>query len=279
MADTPRLRALQNLSNNLPVANSNVAAAHNATRDMQIQAAVKAAPAGASNNTATAQQTGASVAQQRGAEMIDSAGKQLTMQSGKGGIASTAAAETANIGKAEVAGLQAGARDSAMDNVARLDKLSSGAKADLYDKQMQFSKNADNRTVFSEQQMADYAAANAQSSQEYQNKAQAAQILSKRYIETLEAAHGKVMEDLNFKYRQAQQEGDHETQRQVTEMINQTNDRMAREKARAANSAAAWQAGGTIVGAVGGAYFGPAGSMAGAAAGGAIGSALGSQLG
>ncbi len=272
MADTPRLRALQNLSNNLPVANSQVAAGQAAARDMQIQNAVKAAPSGGAT-TATAQQTGTTAAQQAGQQMVQGAGQQLEQQNK---IAQVGAAETANTNQQQVASLQAGAKDQAMDNLQKLDKVSSGAKTELYDKQMQFAKDSNQRTIFSENQLADYARANAQSDQEYQNKAQAAQLMSKRYIQVLETAHAKIIEDLNFKYQQARQAGDHEATRQVTEMLNQTNDRIAREKARAANSAAAWQAGGTIVGAVGGTILGgPAGAAGGAAVGGAIGSMVG----
>lgn len=272
MADTPRLRALQNLSNNLPVANSQIAAGHQAAQQMQIQNAVRSAPAGTGTNAA--QQTGASAAQQKGSEMIDSAGTQLQQQSGKAGLAAVGAAETANTNAAQIGSLQAGAKDSAQDNVARLDAVASGAKADLYDKQMQFAKDQDNRTLFSEQQLSDYAVANAQSAQEYQNKAQAASIVNQRNIQMLETAHAKIMEDLNFKYQQAKQAGDHNAQESIRSMMNETEDRMSREKARAANSSAAWQAGGLILGGAAGAAIGQ--SASGAAGGAGVGSALGS---
>jgi hypothetical protein len=69
MAESPKLSALKQLSNQLPVANKQMAQRQQATRDIQLQQAIqKAAPTG--NITQTAQQTGAAMAQTAGQQAV-----------------------------------------------------------------------------------------------------------------------------------------------------------------------------------------------------------------
>lgn len=273
MADTPRLRALQNLSQNLPVANSRVAAGQSAARDMQLQSVVQKAPS-ASPTTSTAQQTGSSASQQAGQQMIEGATNQLAQQ---GQVAKLGNAETANANQAQVSSLQSGAREAAMDNAQRLDRVAAGAKAELYDRQMQFARDELGRTKFTNEQLADFAVSNAKSAQEYQNQAQTAQLATQRNMQMLEAAHGRIMEDLQFQYQQAKQSGDQDAMRQIRDKANSMDDMMAREKARAANKAAAWTAGGVLLGGAAGAAVGQ--SAAGAQGGAGVGGALGGLAG
>lgn len=275
MADTTRMKALKNLSNSLPVANAQVAAGQNAARQMQIQSAVKAAPQKA--GTATAQETGASVAANAGQQMIQNAGQTIQQQQQVGQVG---LAEQARQNQAEVQSLASGGREQTMDNVQRLAALDSKAKKELYDDQMSFARDENGRTIFNEQQIADYARMNAKSNEEFKNYAQVATQASNRKLQLMETAYKKVQEDLNFKYAEAKQKGDQAAQKQIASDQSDMAARMQRERAKAANNGAMWQTGGAIVGTVvGGIYGGPAGAMAGGAAGGAAGSMIGGMLG
>jgi hypothetical protein len=79
--ETTRMRALRNLSQQLPVANQAIADGQQAARDMQVQQAVAKAPAAAPIAT-TAQTTGAAVAQSAGADAVKNA-QTTTQQAGQ----------------------------------------------------------------------------------------------------------------------------------------------------------------------------------------------------
>lgn len=283
MADTAKLKALQNLSASLPVANSKVAAGQNAARQMQIQAAVQKAPATA-NIPEAAQMTGQTAAEQTGTQAVRQATQNVQQQ---GQVAQTGLGEQQTANRQLGASLQQGAQEQQMDNVQKLGQLDAKLKQDIYDRNIQFQKDETGRAVLNETQLADYARLNTATDEQYKNAAQAAQQANARNIEMLETAHKKIIEDLDFRYQQAKQSGDNQTMQDIANMKTETDARMAREKARAANSAAAWRTGGTVVGSVVGGVVGSifpgvgtaAGVVAGGAIGGAVGSFAGSQLG
>lgn len=273
VATTPKMKALQNLSNSLPVANSKVAAGQDAARQMQIQNAVKAAPV--TSNTATvAQSTGATAATQTGQQMVQGAQQQLQQQ---GQVAQLGQAEQARQGQGEVAGLQAGAKDEAMDNVSRLAALDSRAKDELYDKQMKFAQDENGRTLFNEHQLADYARMNATSDEELKNYSDKITQMSQRKMKMMEIAFNKIDQDLNFKYAQAKQAGDQAAAREIEQMRADMEEKKRAAKTELASSTMIGGALGTVIGAVigGVATESPVGAVAGGAAGGALGSSAG----
>lgn len=277
MADTTKMRALQNISNALPVANAKVAAGQQAGRDMQLQAAVQKAPA-AANITQASQATGAATAANAGQQMVEGAQNQIKQQ---GQLASVGLQQQGTQAQVETAGQAAGAKEQAMDNVSRLAAIDSNAKKELYDEQMKFAQDENGRTLFNETQLADYAKAKAGSDEELRNYAQAAEQVSKRNLQMMETAYAKLRQDLDFKYQQAKQSGDQATMKAIQQQQYDNQALMEREANRAANRAAAWNAGGTLVGgAVGGFASGgsPEGIKQGAGAGGAVGG-LGNALG
>lgn len=273
-ASTPRLKALQNLASQLPVSNSKVAAGQQAARDMQLQSAVKAAPVSAPI-AQTAQTTGAAAAGQAGQQAIERATQQI--QQG-GQVGQVGLQEQARAGQARVAGLKSGAREAEMGNVQKLAQISEEAKKELFDRQTSFEKDEMGRTHFNERQLADYAKVNAQSDESYKNYAQQSEQLSRRKLQAMEHAARVVESDLEQKYQQAKQKGDQQSALEIEKTRKDMADKIQREKTRAANRAAAWQAGGTIVGAGAGALIGgPAGAAAGASLGSAAGGMAASQ--
>lgn len=273
---SPRMQALRNLSNQLPVANGKLAAGQSAARDMQVQQAVKSAPAAAPIQQ-TAQATGTAVAENRGQQLIQNATQQVQQQ---GQVGQLGLGQQAQEVQGQVAGLQSGARESAMDNVQRLASISEQAKQELYDRQMSFEKDQAGNAVLNERQLADYARINAKSDEDFKNYSQQAQQASQRALIAMEQAYKMVNEDLIQKYAEAEQKKDQESMKVIGQMQADSAARMQRERNRAANNAAAWNAAGTgIGGAVGGAIGQSAsGAQAGSGVGGALGS-VGSSIG
>jgi hypothetical protein len=278
MADalTPRMKALQNLSNQLPIANQKVAQGQQAARNIQLQQAVKAAPT-TGNTIQTAQQTGAAAAGQAGQQMIEQAGQQVKQQGQLGQVGLATQQQQA---QSNVASLKMGAREQEMDNVARLAQVSEQAKQELYDKQLQFNKDQRGRTMFSERQLMDYALANAKDENDFRNKAQALEQATKRDLQASEQAYALINADLDRKFRLAEQQKDQKAKLEIAEMKRAAAEAMAKKKASSANRAAMFQAGGMVVGAVAGGVLGSmvapgVGTAAGASAGAQIGSAAG----
>lgn len=271
---SPRQKALQNLSNQLPVANAKVAAGQQAARDMQLQQAVAKAPVGA-NTTQAAQQTGAAAATSAGAQMVDAAQNQVKQQ---GQIGAVGLADQQAQAQSNVAGLRQGARQQELDNVQKFAQVSEAAKQEMFDKQMNFTKDEQGRTFFNERQLADFARLTADNDEQFKDYAQNAEQLNKRKLQSMEHAYKITMQDLQQKQNLAEQKKDQQAQLQINQIRKEIEEKMQRERARAANRAAAWQAGGMIVGAAAGAFVGgPAGAMAGAQLGGAAGGMAASQ--
>lgn len=266
MADTDKLTALQTLSNQLPVASQKIAAGQQAAQQMQLQNAIKAAPAGGAV-TPEAQSIGASAAANTGANQVEAA-KQNLAQQGQVGQIGLATENQAN--QAQVASQQQGAVQSQMDQAQQFAQLNEGLKKQLYDNNMQFQKDELGRTEFNEAQLADYARLKATSDEQLKDYQQSATQASQRRMQMVTKAHDLVMEDLQNKYAQAKQSGDQAAMREVKQQQIDNDNAMQREKNRDAASAAVWSAGGTLIGGAAGAMGGPAGAKAGAGLGSAV---------
>lgn len=273
MAQSPRMTALQNLSNQLPVANMKVAAGQSAARDIQLQQSMSKIPQGAGPGAAA--QIGAGQAQAAGQDQLKSASNQVEQQ---GQIGQLGVRQQGIQNQQSLASQQAANRQTEMDNSQALADVDENAKQELFDKQIQFRKDEAGRTLFNERQLADYAKVNAKSDEEYKNYAQKAQLASSRRLQQLESAERLIQEDLTQKYREAEQKNDQATKSRIAQMQKEMQQAMAKKKADEANKAAMWSTGGMIVGGVAGAVVGgPAGAAVGASVGSGLGSAAYSQ--
>ncbi len=276
MADTAKQQSLQSLANALPVANQQVANQQKAARDMRVQQAVAAAPK-AAPIASTAQNTAAGVEQQAGSDAVGRAQSliQTEQQVGAQGLANQQ--QTA---EQTVSDAKQGAQQGSFDNAQRLEAVDAKAKKELYDDQLQFQKDQDGQTLFNETQLMDYAKLNAQKNEDLKNYAQLADQAHQRKIEIMQAAQGKLEEELKFEYSKDKQDQDQASILKIRQTINDMNKRIANAKSSRANKAAGWNAGGTIVGEViGGIYGGPEGAAAGGKAGGATGSSIANNTG
>lgn len=275
---TPRMAALQNLQNQLPVASQKIASGIQAARDIQLQQAVAKAPTGAAIAPA-AQQTAAAATAQTGSQQVDAA-KQMIQQSGQ--MSQLKLGEQQIGAQQQVAQQQQAARQQEMTNVDRLGRLDMAAKQEIYDKELQFKKDEAGRTLFNERQLADFAIRNVKSEEEFKNYAQKAEMVSKRKIQAMETAYKIIEEDLKQQWLLAEQQKDQTAKERIVQIRRDIEARIQREKARAANNAAAWQAAGMVAGAAivvaSGGTAAPA-ILMGAQAGGGIASIVGSQQG
>lgn len=240
---TPRMQALQKLQSQLPVANQRVAQGIQTARDLQLQQAVAKAPTGAAIAPA-AQQTAAAATAQTGQQQAEAA-QQMIRQAGQVGQLQLGEQQLA--AQQKIAQQQQAARQQEIDSAERLGRLDLAAKQELYDKELEFKKDEAGRTLFNERQLADYAIRNARSEEEYKKYAQDAQLLAKRDLEATEIAFSLVMEDLKQRWSLAEQQRDQAAKEEIARIEAEARAAMERKRARAANSAAMWQAGGQIL--------------------------------
>lgn len=273
---TTRMTALQNLQNQLPAASQKIASGIQAARDIQLQQAVAKAPTGGAIAPA-AQQTAAAVTAQTGAQQVEAA-KQMVQQAGQ--LGQLKLGEQQMAAQQKVAQQQQAARQQEITNAERLGRLDLSAKKELYDSEIQFKKDEAGRTLFNDRQLADYAIRNARSEEEYRKYAQDAQLLAKRDLQATEIAFSMVMEDLKQRWAVAEQRKDQAAKEEIARIEAAAKAAMEKKRAKAANKAAMWQAGGMIVGAVVGAVAAPfTGGVINPSTGAMIGAQAGSGLG
>lgn len=273
---TPRMAALQTLQNQLPVASQRVAQGLQAARDIQLQQAVAKAPTGAAIAPA-AQQTAAAAQAQMGSQQVEQA-KQMVQQAGQ--LGQLQLGEQQMAAQQKVAQAEQAARQQEMTSAERLGRLDMAAKQEIYDKQLQFQKDEAGRTLFNQRQLADYAAQNARSTEDFKNWAQQAQQINKRELQAMETAYNLITEDLKQRWTLAEQQKDQAAKQEIARIESQVRAAMERKRAQAANNTAMWSSIGTVAGAGIGAFFGgPAGAVAGAQAGAGVGGMVGSQQG
>lgn len=273
---TTRMTALQNLQNQLPAASQKIASGIQAARDIQLQQAVAKAPTGGAIAPA-AQQTAAAATAQTGAQQVEAA-KQMVQQVGQ--LGQLKLGEQQMAAQQKVAQQQQAARQQEITNAERLGRLDLAAKKELYDSEIQFKKDEAGRTLFNDRQLADYAIRNARSEEEYRKYAQDAQLLAKRDLQATEIAFNMVMEDLKQRWAVAEQRKDQAAKEEIARIEAAAKAAMEKKRAKAANKAAMWQAGGMIVGAVVGAVAAPfTGGVINPSTGAMIGAQAGSGLG
>lgn len=199
--ETPRMRALRQLSSQLPVANQQVAAGQQAARDIQLQQAVKQSRPGQAV-ASTAQQLGSAMQAQAGQQMVETAKQNLQNQ---GQLAQSAVAEQKQQAGAEVSSAGQGLEQQKQDQLSRFANLSASAKQEMFDSRVQFQRDQNGKTLLNERQLADYAKMKAQSDQDFQNYAQKSDQLSRRKLATMQAVQAQLEQGLKQDQAEYQQ--------------------------------------------------------------------------
>lgn len=275
MADTPRMRALRDLAGQMPVMNQRAATGLAAARDIQLQQQVGAAPT--STPPAAAQNLGAAQATQAATQQVEQV-QSTTQQAAALGAAGQQAAAAGQ--QARGFDIQQGLQDQNLQNQTRLGKISESAKREILDSRLQFQADEAGRTLLNERQLADFARMSAVSDEQMRNYQQQAEQTSKLNMQAQEAAYNKLVSILSNEHEMRQLGLNSAQKRDLLSAKQGLEDKIARDKAAAANKGAIWGTVGTVVGAVaGGVFGGPGGAAAGAAVGGGLGRTVGSGMG
>ena len=169
-------------------------------------------------------------------------------------------------------------RKTALNNSVRnaeqaLANLGMTTKQQLFDASLQFEQDELGRTLFNERQLLDYAATHARDIEDLQNYEQTISQMSERRLRLMQVAQQKIEQALTQAYQAEQSALNQEAKLALGRMAQQAKEKIAKEKADAANRSNIWGVvtGGALAAAVsfipGGAAFAPAAFSAGSGIG------------
>ena len=250
MAETATQSGLAALASNMPVRNKAIADQQKAARMLQLQQTVAAMTPQQAPTTAQAAQLGATMAASAGQQQVEQA-KQQVQQAGQ--LASLGQQEAQLAGAQRLGALTEGARKESLDQTQRLANLDQRAKQELFDRQLQFSKDEADRTSFTERQLIDWAARNAQKNEDFANWKQKSDQIHARNMEIMKVTEARLMQALEQGYLDKKQKLDQAGRMEVEKLLQNHRRQMAEAKARAANTAMAWGAAGSLLTIAGGA--------------------------
>jgi len=244
MADSSRLGILKQLADQVPVANQQLAAGQQAAQTARMQEAVKQA-APTSNITQAAQQTGGQQQAAMGAPVVAAA--QQTQN------------QLQSVGQSVLANQARGVRQQAGENAISESQMSRGfsnqlaqldnkAKRELVDESLKFKLDEGGRALLNTRQLTDWAAGNAKSDEDYANKMQEIQHVSERKIQMMEMAQKKLQQMAEQGYYGAKQTLDQASRKKIMENAQAIENKIRREKAKAANRMMTAQGVGMLVG-------------------------------
>jgi hypothetical protein len=303
MVDPNKTSQLQQLSNQLPVANARVLKQQQAARDIQLQQAIGAAPT-TIQVPQVASQLATATAATAGKEAVATAAKQVQEQ---GQLAGMAIQQQAQAQKQQVASAELSQGEKRIEREKQLSAISQEGKRELYDANMKFAKDKMNREVLNSIQLDDWAVTKARNAQEFQTYSNQMEQLVQKDQQVIDhqfkvlsqekqqqAALGDQLAAIqqNTKLTKEQNEAVRNAQRQLNDSrfkIAQKEAAISKQirdkQASAANRRALGSAIGSVVlgtaGAVGGFFLSgmnPLGAVAGAQAGVAAGGAIGSSV-
>lgn len=244
MVESSTQRGLAAIAGNMPVRDKLIADQAKAARALQLRQAVAGMAPGAAPTKAAAAEMGAAVATTAGQQAVSAAGKQVETA---GQLAKLGLAEQSQTGAEKLAAMQTAGRKEALDQTQRLAKLDQRAKQELFDKEMQFKVNAANEAQFSERQLMDYAVRNAQKAEDFTNWKQKSQMLHSRNLKILEAVEARLTQAIEQGYLDKENKLNQQQTRELAEIKQAFARRIAEAKAKAANTAAAWGAAGSLL--------------------------------
>lgn len=276
-----RLEQLQQIGQQLPVANQRIASQQAAARNIQMQQQL----GGMSANTGVpqAQQLGANVTAQAGNQALQN---QQVQQQQMGQVAKMGLQEQQSLNQQDLASKQMQAEADSRKLDMQVSRLSADQKAQLFDNRMKFNYDKANQSYMDARQLSDWTRLNAQNEQQFENYKQQMDQAQSRELYTLQVASDKISQEMEQQSKLGIQQGSFATRERLLQAKFDLDKQIQDKKNKAANNRAMWTAGGTVVGAVAGGVLGSiipgagtaAGAMAGAAIGGGLGTVVGSQV-
>lgn len=276
----PKSKALSSMADSMPVANALAAQQVSEANKTNLQNSIAQAVKTQAPAQQAASQLGTGAAQVQGQTQLAQQQANIEGQAKIGQQFLADANEEANNRL----------REARLDNTAknynearRLGNLDTSLKNQLFDSNMTFKKDELGRTLFNDRQLLDYKLSSAKSEEDLAKYEQDIEQQYARKMQILAAAQAKIVQAMQQDYTKGEQELDQAHKKELVLKKAAIDEKIRKEKAKAANRAAQYSAAGSIVGAVAGAVIGssaagPAGTVAGAQAGSAIGSGLGSVV-
>lgn len=252
MAETATQRGLAGLAAQMPIRNRTVADQQRAARMLQLQQAVSQLPVEAAPTAQQAAGMGAAASQQAGTEQVSRAQQmvQEAKQAGQLGLQEQQLASQQQVAAAQQAGQQ-----ESLDQTSRLAALDSSAKKELFDNQLQFRKDQADRALFNERQLADYKAMTATRAEDFKNWSQKAQQMHDRNVQVLDVMNAKLKQAIEQQYAAGKQAQNQALTKELLQLQRDTEARLAKAKAKAANTASMWGAIGSAAMIAGGAVL------------------------
>jgi hypothetical protein len=264
------------LSQNVPQAIDSMASVQSAKNTRQTRAtALQGALGGTLSSGAVGQLAGATVSEQGTLANKATTQKQQVV----GQLADQALQGNAIDRKAAFQQRKIQIDNQTRSSVEQLRTLDNTMATRFFDEQLKFQKDEIGRTVFTEQQLMDYAVMKFKRDEDFSNYKQSASQMSDRRMQLLKAAHMRIDQTLKQTYETDQQAAQQE---QTARLVKAKADiqRKIEEQANSnAERGVMFSALGTIVGAVAGSVVPGVGTAIGATVGAAIGGAAGSALG
>ena len=248
LGQTQQQKGLATLMGQMPERNKLVAQQQKAARALQLQQAVAGMPP-PSVQPATKTQVA-----QLGGQMAQAAGEQQVAQAkqmmqGAEQIAKLGMGEAQLEGTKRLGVMQEAARKEELDQIQRLAQVDQKAKQDLFDAQLQFRTDAAGQKLFTERQLADYAALSANRDEAFANYKQKAVQYSERNIKMLEAMGRKMEQALKSGYLDDKTRLDQKAKLEIQRLIDDNKRRIAKAEAKGAQTAQTYGAIGAIMGA------------------------------
>lgn len=237
---------LGNLASQAPIQKSQAIQGAEAAQALQMQQQIGAAGAqGAAPTAGQVQQMGSQMAQQRAGAALQAqqqAGNQMAQ------VGQAQLQQQGQENKIQLAQKKLALNKLTRENQSKLSFLDEDTRQKIFDKNMQFEEDDRGRKYLNSRQLADYAVSQAKSQEELRNYEQAAhQAVAKRrqllntasnmIRQTLEQGYDKDKQRLTQEHRLALQRAQAELQEKIRKQQNE-----------AANDAALWSAGTSIVG-------------------------------
>ncbi len=267
---TPRSQQLANLAETMPRRNEQAAAAGRASADLAIKQFV--GQQGTPTGPGTAQQMAAQAVKAKAEPDLQAAQKGMQQQ---GQIAQMQLQEKQQENRSQEMKRRIGDMKRKEKHTNLLNSIDQDAKNQLIDRQMEFQQDSFGRTMYTQEQLWDFALLQARDEEELANYAQAVRQATKNEIYMLEHTNKLIQQEIENTMKM-----NHSKQRQERILYLRKKQKQAiRAKKRAQQRKAhkaqvmggAVRIIGTVVGTV---YGGPAGGQA----GGALGEAAGTQM-
>lgn len=280
---TERADQLNQLSKSLPGANQQVQKGLDEARRIQLlQNISQMAGGGQIAGPQAAQQLGAQQAQQQAGNAIQGMQNQQNqnVQLGQMALQQQGRQQRQNEFNQKI---ELNQQDrAAADKLFRLD---SRMKSKLLDESMKFDKDKAGRTIFNQQQLADYAITKAQSAEDFQNYANEVEKVYSRKQMILDHIERSLNQALDNNQLAANKQLDQGSREKITKFLTEVKKEARDNAVESANSQATWSSGMGILGAIAGGTIGfvasgfnPVGAVVGATAGQKIGTGVGSMM-